>query len=450
MNAPFHLAKKDDLKHIGIGRIDESALKARTLELVDEFRRFARSLSVMLETCTRCGACARACHSYLGTDDFNNIPAARAGLMRSIYSRYFTWAGRLFRGFSGAREFDADTLDTWVSYFYQCTVCRRCAVFCPFGIDTGEIVLAGRNILLRMGIAPSFLVNIGRNELQTGNNTGILKPAIIDSCSFLEEELREETGLDIKIPVDKPHSEVLYLPSSSELFTNVDTLMGAAKVFHHLGVDWTLSSVMLEAANYGLHFDLEILKKQNRRMRIAAAAVGAGKVIQGECGHGWRAARMYSEGADGPVKFHLEHILDYAAARLHRLNLSRLPMRATLHDSCNYARGTGLLNSPRLLMQACVTEFVEMTPNRERNFCCGGGSGLLMDEMKELRMQLGKMKAEQIRTLQPLDYVAAPCASCKAQIPLVLKHYGMGDTACGGVMDLLGRALVMEEKEKEL
>jgi len=445
MISPLHPAKNEDLRSIGIERLDESARKTRTLDLMDEFRRFARSLSVMLETCTRCGACAKACHSYLGTDDFYNIPAARAGLLRSIFSRYFTWSGRLFRGFSGAREFDAETLGTWVSYFYQCTVCRRCAVFCPFGIDTGEIVLAGRNILTRLGIAPAFLVNIARNELHTGNNMGILKPAVIDSCSFLEAELREETGQDIRIPVDKPHSEVLYVPSSSELFTNTDSLLGAAKIFHQLGTDWTLSSTLLEAANYGLHFDLDVMKKHNHRMHIAAAAVGAAQVIQGECGHGWRVARMYSEGANGPVPFRLTHVLEFVANRLSDLKLEKLPMRATLHDPCNYARGTGLMDPPRDLMKACVREFVEMSPNRERNFCCGGGSGLLMDEMFEIRMRLGKMKAEQIQSLLPLDYVALPCASCKAQVPLVLRHYGMEEIQTGGVLELIGRAMVLNQ-----
>ena len=448
MTFQIHLAKNDDMKAIGIKPVDESARKERTLELIDEGRRFARSLSVMLETCTRCGACAKACHSYLGTDDYYNIPAARAGLLRSIFSRYFSWAGKLFRGFSGAREFDAETLGTWVSYFYQCTVCRRCAVFCPLGIDTGEIVLAGRNVLTRLGIAPAFLVNIARNELHTGNNMGILKPAVIDSCSFLEEELREETGLDIRIPVDKPHSEVLYVPSSSELFTNTDSLMGAAKMFHQLGTNWTLSSTLLEAANYGLHFDFDVMKKHNRRLHIAAVAVGAGQVIQGECGHGWRVARMYSEGANGPVPFQLVHILDVAASRLSDLRLSKLPLRATLHDPCNYARGAGLIDTPREIMRACVEEFVEMTPNRERNFCCGGGSGLLMDEMKDIRMRLGRMKAEQIQALLPLDYVALPCASCKAQVPLVLKHYGMNEIMTGGVMELVGRAMVLEVPKK--
>jgi len=447
VNLPLHLARKEDLKIFGVEQADESERKARALQLVDEFRNLARSFSVMLETCTRCGACAKACHSYLGTDDFNNIPAARAGLLRTIYTRYSTWPGKLFRRFYGAEEFDTETLDTWVSYFYQCTVCRRCAVFCPLGIDTAEIVLAGRNILTKLGLVPRFIMNIARNELLTGNNTGILKPAIVDSCSFLQEEMREETGLDIRIPVDKPDSEVLYLPSSSELFSNTDTLIGAAKVFHSLGTDWTLSSAMLEAANYGLHFDQDVMKKQNHRVRIAADAVGAGHVIQGECGHGWRVAKMYSEGANGKVPYRLTHILDFVADRLSNLKTAKLPLRATLHDPCNYARGTGLVDSPRKLMRACVEEYVEMTPGRERNFCCGGGSGLLMDEMKELRMKLAKMKAEQIKALQPLDYIAAPCASCKAQFPLLLKHYGISDTDCGGVMDLVGKALVMESKE---
>jgi len=443
---PLRLAKEEELRTIGIEPVGEAELCSRTLDLMGEFRAFARSLSVMLETCTGCGACAGACHSYLGTDDFFNIPAARAGLLRKVFSRYFTWTGRVLGRFSGAAELKPGVLDDWVDYFYQCNACRRCAKFCPLGIDTGEIVLAGRNILTRLGRAPAFMVTIVRNELIVGNNTGILKPAILDSCAFLEDELLEETGLEIRIPVDKPNTEILYLPSSSELFVNSDTLMGAAKLFHCLGADWTLSSTLLEAANYGLLFDLDVMKKHNRRLRIAATAAGAQKVIVGECGHGWRAARMYSEGANGPLPLNLTHILELAAERLPELNLRKLPIRATLHDPCNYGRGSGLVEEPRKIMHACVENFVEMTPNRDRNFCCGGGGGLLMDEMTELRMKLGREKSKQLKRLLPLDYVALPCASCKAQFPLLLKHYGMDGVRTGGVLDLVGRALVLSRK----
>ena len=137
-------------------------------------------------------------------------------------------------------------------------------------------------------------------------------------------------------------------------------------------------------------------------------------------------------------------MLEYAAEHLPKFKLQKLPYRVTLHDPCNYARAGDIIEQPRELIKACVTEFVEMTPNREENFCCGGGSGILMDEMMEIRMQLGKKKAEQVKELGELDYFATPCSICKAQLPHVLKHYGMGDLKTGGVMDLVGKALVLD------
>lgn len=443
MSIPLYLAKDPDLKTLGVKSVDPTERPRRLVEFLGEYRRFACSLSVMLESCTNCGVCAQACHSYLGTDDFYNIPAARAGILRRIYARRFTWLGRILGHIAGAEEPNPATIERLVTYAYQCNLCRRCALYCPFSIDTAEIMSAARNILTRLGIAPRFMVDIGKNELVAGNNMGIFKPALLDSCAFLEEELREETGLDIRLPVDKPNSDILYVPSSTEFFTNVETLMGAAKLFHVLGINWTLSSLLVEAANYGLHFDLHLMKEQNRRLRVAASEVGAEIVLQGECGHGWRAAKMYSEGANGPLPLRLVHILDFVAGNLPKLNIKKIPLRATLHDPCNYARAGDIVEAPRTILQACVQEFVEMSPNRERNFCCGGGSGLLMEEMFDIRMRLGKMKAEQVRALLPLDYVALPCASCKAQVPLLLKHYGMAEVKTGGVVDLLNRAVVM-------
>ena len=444
MKIPLHLAKENELNAIGIKSLAPAEQQAKALEQIEEYRQKARSLMVMLETCTKCGACANQCHSYLGTEDFNNVPAARADLFRKIYKRYFTFTGKMLGKFSGAEDIDHETLGKWVTYFYQCNECRRCAVFCPFGIDTAEITIAARHILSKLGIMPRFMAGIGLNMIKTGNNMGIPKPAILDCCEFMEDEMREETGHDIKIPVDKPNSDVLYVPSSADFFTNVDTMIGVAKMFYALGVNWTIPSTVLEAANFGLLFDLDAMKEQNMRLRKAAAEVGAKLVVQGECGHGWRAAKMYTEGANGPADFGIVHVLEYAAEHLPKLKLNKVPMKVTLHDPCNYARAGDIIEQPREIIKACVTEFVEMTPNRQENFCCGGGSGILMDEMMEIRMQLGKKKAEQVKELGELDYFATPCSICKAQLPHVLKHYGMGDLKTGGVMDLVGKAIVLE------
>ena len=104
-----------------------------------------RSFRLFMDICVRCGACADKCHFYIGTGDPKNMPVLRAELIRSVYRRYFTTAGRLFGPLAGARDLTEDVLKEWFYYFYQCTECRRCSVFCPYGIDQAEITMIGRD-----------------------------------------------------------------------------------------------------------------------------------------------------------------------------------------------------------------------------------------------------------------------------------------------------------------
>ena len=98
------------------------------------------------------------------------------------------------------------------------------------------------------------------------------------------------------------------------------------------------------------------------------------------------------------------------------MTLSANPYPVTFHDPCNMTRGAGYIEQPRQIIRAVCEDFREMWPNRDRNFCCGGGSGILMDETMDLRMKFSKVKAEQVKATGALT-VIAPCAICKAQIP---------------------------------
>jgi len=445
-NLPLNPAKQADVEAIGFSYTPADRQPAKALEKMADLRKKMRSLMVMLETCTKCGNCAKQCHSFLGTEDFYNFPAARAELFRRIYKRYFTLSGKLFGRLVGAEDITEETLGKWFAYYYQCNECRRCARFCPFGIDTAEITIIARHILSEIGIIPKFLQAAVVNLIKTGNNMGIPKAAVIDSAEFMQDEMREETGVDIKIPVDQPNSDILYIPSSADFFSNVDTMIGAAKLFHVLGANWTIPSSVLEAGNFGLLFNFNTMQEHNLRMKKAAEEFGAKLVIQGECGHGWRAARMYTNGLNGPVPFRLLHIHEYCDENLAKLPLKKLPLKVALHDPCNYSRAGGIIEQPRRILRACVAELVELSPNREDTFCCGGGSGILMDEMYDIRMKLGRKKAEQIKAVCPIDYLVIPCSICKAQIPAVVKHYGMADKfEMGGLMDLVGKALMINK-----
>ncbi|MBP7308331.1 MAG: (Fe-S)-binding protein, partial [Polaromonas sp.] len=111
-----------------------------------------RSLQVYMDTCVHCGACSDKCHYFLGTADPKNMPVARQDLMRKIYRRYFTFAGKYFPKLVGAVDLTRDVLDEWYSYFHQCSECRRCSVFCPYGIDTAEVTMAAREIMASVGM----------------------------------------------------------------------------------------------------------------------------------------------------------------------------------------------------------------------------------------------------------------------------------------------------------
>jgi ferredoxin len=72
-----------------------------------------RSFRLFMDICVRCGACADKCHFYLGTGDPRNMPVLRAELLRSVYRRYFTPAGRALGRLAGARDLTVDVLKEW-------------------------------------------------------------------------------------------------------------------------------------------------------------------------------------------------------------------------------------------------------------------------------------------------------------------------------------------------
>ncbi|HMA84228.1 MAG TPA: (Fe-S)-binding protein, partial [Desulfosalsimonadaceae bacterium] len=111
-----------------------------------------RSLKIFMDTCVRCGACADKCHYFIGTGDPKNMPVVRAELLRSIYRKDFTTAGRILGSIAGGRKLTKETIKEWFSYFYQCSECRRCSVFCPYGIDTAEVTMMGRELLNLLGL----------------------------------------------------------------------------------------------------------------------------------------------------------------------------------------------------------------------------------------------------------------------------------------------------------
>ena len=60
-----------------------------------------RSLKIFMDICVRCGACADKCHFFIGGGDPKNMPVLRAELLRSIYRKKYTVAGKILGQFPG-------------------------------------------------------------------------------------------------------------------------------------------------------------------------------------------------------------------------------------------------------------------------------------------------------------------------------------------------------------
>ena len=143
---------------------------------------------------------------------------------------------------------------------------------------------------------------------------------------------------------------------------------------------------------------------------------------------------------DFEVKSILQVIGEYIKNRKIILDPSRNQKIVTLHDPCNLVRFGGIIEEQRYILRNSVTNFVEMEPNREKNYCCGGGRGqLAMTRFAERRLKVGKIKAEQIKKTGA-EIVATPCHNCIDQLNELNKYYKLGveiKTICEIVADAL-------------
>ena len=185
--------------------------------LKDRLDKF-RSLKLFMDICVRCGACADKCHFFIGSGDPKNMPVLRAELLRSVYRNDFTLAGKLFGKFSGSRELTIDVVKEWFYYFFQCTQCRRCSVFCPYGIDTAEITILVRELLALIGVNIDWIVTPVANSFRTGNHLGIQPHGFKDSIDFAVEELESITGVKVDAPINKKGAEILFIAPSADYF----------------------------------------------------------------------------------------------------------------------------------------------------------------------------------------------------------------------------------------
>ncbi len=433
-----------------------------------------RSLRLFMDICVRCGACADKCHFFIGSGDPKNMPVLRAELLRSVYRKDFTTAGKIFGKIAGARDLTIDVFKEWFMYFFQCTECRRCSLFCPYGIDTAEITMIARELLNLLGCNIEWVAGPVANCYRTGNHLGIQPHAFKDMIDFFVDEIEGVTGVRVEPTFNRKGAEILFITPSGDVFADPGTytLMGYLMLFHEIGLDYTWSTYASEGGNFGSFTSHEMMKRLNAKMYNEAKRLGVKWILGGECGHMWRVINQYMDTMNGPPDFLEEpispitgtkfenaklakmvHIVEFTADLIRNGKLKLDPSRndnlkVTYHDSCNPSRGMGFFDEPRYVIKSVCNNFYDMPPNtiREQTFCCGSGSGLNNEEFMEMRMRGGLPRANAVKYVHDhhgVNMLSCICAIDRAVLPPLMNYWVPGVDVTG-VHELVANALVMK------
>ncbi len=428
---------------------------------------FLQPLMLSLDYCARCQTCSEACPIYIASGKQEIYrPTYRSDVFRSIVGKYFKKNGKFLSKFKGNDiELNWNTLVRLAELSYRCTLCRRCAQSCPIGVDNALITREIRKLFSQeLGIAPKELHELGTvRQLNSGSSTGISPKALANILDFIEDEIEEKTGKNIKIPVDKVGADILLLHNAGEFISWPENIEAFAIIFTTAGISWTLSSELVgyDAVNYGVWYDDVQLARIAIRHAQVARQLGVKKMCVGECGHSHKALlvvadRILTGELNIPRESALPLLEDLVCNDKIRLDPGKNNFPVTLHDPCNLVRLSGIVEPQRKILRKICPQFREMKPHGVENYCCGGGGGFAITQSMNFpswRASVsGRMKLKQILEsfqgeISPeiKKYVCAPCSNCKGQIRDMFEYYAVWERTgilYGGLVELIVNAMV--------
>lgn len=412
-----------------------NALRAEINNQVDTF----------FTSCVHCGICADSCLFYTETKDPRYTPIYKTLPLRKLWAQEYTFWGKLASKLGLSKPLTEDDLANWEPLVYDgCTMCGRCSMVCPVGINIASIIQKVKHGLAAAGYSPDDLVAATKRAVEIGSPMGVKLPALQAQLRHVEED----SGL--KIPVDVEGADYMALLSSMEIINFPEYIEALARIFKQAGVSWTLCSEAFEATNSGLQIgDKAVAGQLVERIVAGAEKLKVKNVISPECGHAFSAIRWEGPNFIGRTyPFNVVHILELLD-QLHREGRIKTKLtdteRLTFHDPCQIVRKGGVEAQPGNLLRAISNNYVEMTDHGKMNWCCGGGGGVsTIERAEELRIKVFNKKKSQLDKLNVKTLVSA-CANCRLVMEEGLEENEM-DIPIIGLTELLAEHLVETDR----
>src|SRR5208337_2625398 len=217
---------------------------------------FLQPLLLTMEHCAKCQTCSEACHIYeaSGRNELYR-PTFRSEIVRRLYFKYVKHGGVLSTLEHGAIELTWPMVARLAELSYRCNLCRRCAQTCPIGADNGLVARELRKLFSQeMGIAAKEIHDNGSMlQLKVGSSTGMNPEAVKDNIAFIDEDISEKTGVEVKTPWDVEGADILLIHNAGEILAWPENPGAFALVLNAAGISWTMSSELAayDSINYG-------------------------------------------------------------------------------------------------------------------------------------------------------------------------------------------------------
>lgn len=379
-------------------------------------------LKTYVDICAHCGLCSEACHFYLS---HNNDPKySPAGKVKQTVWEILKKKGKVDVEFIKRASEIAST---------ECNLCRRCVMYCPFGIDVAYLLLTVRRMCHKLGVTPQYIQDTAHSHSATANQMWVKEDEWIDSLMWQEDEARGEIS-GLRIPLEKEGADIYYSVIGPEPKFRAQLIYQAAVIMHVAGVNWTMPAGPGWDNSDMCMFtgDLEMMARLKKIHFESAARLKVKKIVMGECGHAFRS--VYDVGNRAlswkmppiPVVHAIEFF--YELIRDGKIKIAkRYEKPVTFHDPCNTVRGRGLHEMGRFVVNATCEKLIEMHPNREHNYCCSAGGGVINcgPPYKMTRIEGNKIKAEQLAAAKAngAQTIIAPCHNCHGGLEDIIHHY---------------------------
>ncbi len=236
-------------------------------------------LKAYVDTCVHCGLCSEACHFFLSHDKdprFSPVGKVKQTLWEMLRRK-----GKVSPEFIKQARIVSST---------ECNLCKRCAMYCPFGIDIAYLMLVVRRICHLLGVTPLYIQDTAHSHSVTTNQMWVKEDEWIDTLQWQEEEARDEIP-NLQDPARKGRGRdhVLGHRAGAQVPGPAD-LPGGRHHERGRDLDWTMPATPgWDNSDMAMYTgDNEMMGRIKRAHFETAMRLKVKKIVMGECGHAFR------------------------------------------------------------------------------------------------------------------------------------------------------------------